>query len=367
MPVHKLFSHPALAPWIEGCDLALYQSMMRIISKLTLQVLPKPVLDTLRAISERLIPHIRESFQDQPQHVLRAKETPATLFAALLERALRVNLTAHAAANMLSNPANRDQMYIEWITIIKPRKVAEYVPTRGMDDTVALLVNEMRSLLNPQDVPWEIECLTIYGDVAVRAPRDSVPESTNATAASGVLDPWVNLLQNLTTRFPYASPADVVWCVERIGTAVMRDITLASGKSFGAWWVTKTWIDEMTCFLAEQGGFMRRTVSMMSVQVQEEPTNTKVTSRASGSRYSSGSDELNLPNMSQSQPGRAPFPPASKPKDTQMGLGNGNDLHDDSGIGIRTPDDEFPMDKFTFSPAVGGGQDVDGDVLQVAA
>src|SRR5687767_2925461 len=39
MPVHKLFSHPALAPWIEGCDLVLYQNMMRIISKLTLQVL----------------------------------------------------------------------------------------------------------------------------------------------------------------------------------------------------------------------------------------------------------------------------------------------------------------------------------------
>jgi regulatory factor X len=351
MPVHKLFSHPALASWIEGCDLVLYQNMMRIISKLTLQVLPKPVLDTLRAISERLVPHIKESFQGQPAHVLRAKETPATLFAALLDRSLRVNLTAHAAANMLSNPANRDQMYVEWITMIKPRKVAECIPTRGMDDTVGLLVNEMRDLLDPQNVPWDIECLTIYGDVAVRAPKQTDRENNANNAAHNVLDKWVNLLQSLTEKFPYASPSDIVWCVERVGTSVMRDITLSSGKSFGSWWVTKTWMDEMVCFLAEQGGFMRRTVTKAAPeQVLEETSATKVNARQPTSRYSSGSDELNLPNMSQSQPGRAPFPPVGKAKEATMGMGNGADTHDDSGIGIRTPDDEFTVDKFTFSP-----------------
>lgn len=353
MPVHKLFSHPAISPWIEGCDLVLYQSMMRIISKLTLQVLPKPVLDTLRAISERLISHIRESFQGQPQHVLRAKETPAALFAGLLDRALRVNLTAHAAANMLSNPANRDQMYVEWITMIKPRKVAECVPTKGMDDTVALLVNEMRDLLDPQNVPWDIECLTIYGDVAVRAPKQSDRENAANNAAHNVLDKWVHLLQSLPEKFPRASPAEIVWCVERVGTSVMRDITLSSGKSFGSWWVTKTWMDEMVCFLAEQGGFMKRTViTTVPDSTLEETSATKVNARQQNSRYSSGSDELNLPNMSQSQPGRAPFPSVSKAKENTMGPATGADIHDDSGIGIRTPDEDFNVDKFTFSPAL---------------
>lgn len=352
MPVHKLFSHPAIAPWIEGCDLVLYQSMMRIISKLTLQVLPKPVLDTLRAISERLIPHIRESFQGQPAHVLRAKETPATLFAGLLARALRVNLTAHAAANMLSNPANRDQMYLEWITLIKPRKVAECVPTRGMDDTVSLLVNEMRDLLDPQNVPWDVECLSIYGDIAIRAPKQSERENGANNAAHNVLDKWVNLLQSLPQKFPYASPEALVSGVERTGNVVMRDITLASGKSFGAWWVTKTWMDEMVWFLAEQGGFMKREVTAATPEAtMEETAATKVTARQQTSRYSSGSDELNLPNMSQSQPGRAPFPPVSKAKDVAAAMGNGADLHDDSGIGIRTPEDDFSVDKFSFSPA----------------
>ncbi len=93
MPVQKLFANPALAPWIEECDFILYQRMMRIISGLTLQVVPRPVIDTLRSISARLVSHIRDSFQGQPHHVIRAKEAPAAIFSRLLDRALRVNLT----------------------------------------------------------------------------------------------------------------------------------------------------------------------------------------------------------------------------------------------------------------------------------
>ncbi|KAF5126112.1 Transcriptional regulator RFX1 [Metarhizium anisopliae] len=351
MPVQKLFGHAAIAPWIEGCDYVLYQRMMSIISGLTLQVVPKPVLDTLRNISERLVPHIRESFQGQPQHVLSAKESPAALFSGLIDRALRVNLTAHAAANMLSNPANRDQMYVDWITMIRARKVAECVPTRGMDDVVDILVTEMRDLLDPVNVPWEVECLTIYGDVVTRSGRQTDDGSGANSTGQNVLERWVNFLQNLPNKFPYASHTDILWCVERVGTSVMRDLTLAQGKSFGSWWVTKTWVDEMVCFLAEQGGFMKQ--KPRAQQATNTSTNAETAEKESSrqnSRYSSGSDELNLSNVSQSQPGRAPFPPP--PNNNQATLGvSGGDPHDDSGIGIRTPEEEFPMDKFSFTGA----------------
>ncbi|KAM3456451.1 hypothetical protein MY3296_001730 [Beauveria thailandica] len=349
MPVQRLFGHEALAPWIEGCDYVLYQRMMRIISGLTLQVVPKPVLDTLRNISERIVPHIRESFQGQPQHVTAAKEAPAALFAGLIDRALRVNLTAHAAANMLSNPANRDQMYVDWITMIRARKVAECVPTRGMDDVVDLLVNEMRDLLDPVNVPWEVEVLTIYGDAASRNPRQA-NEGGAASTGQNVLDRWVNFLRLLPSRFAYASHADIVWCVERVGTAVMRDLTLSQGKSFGSWWVTKTWVDEMVCFIAEQGGFMKQRASP-SVNVTPNVEAAGKEASCQNSRYSNASEELNL---SQSQPGRAPFPPPvsnnnSKANNASCQPPADNDTHDDSGIGIRTPEEDFPMDKYTFA------------------
>ncbi|KAI0457953.1 RFX DNA-binding domain-containing protein [Xylaria acuta] len=344
MPVQKLFANPSLAPWIEQCDFVLYQRMTRIIAGLTLQVVPKTVLDTLRNISERLVRHIRESFQGQPKHVVRAKESPATIFAAILDRALRVNLTAHAAANMLANPANRTNMYIDWITMVRIRKVAECVPTRGMDDLVQVLLNDMRGLLAPVNVPWEIECLTLYGDVAQQNSQNSDMDASNVDNPQNMLDRWHQFLRSLPSRFPYARPADIVWCVQRIGTEVMRDLTIAQGKSFGSWWVTKCWIDEMVAFLAEQGGFMQsrsstvpadETKRSISVPIDTTGTNDPERRRTSGSVES----DVSRASNTQAQPDRAPFPPRVDSQDP---------LHDDSGIGIRTPEEDFPIEKFEF-------------------
>jgi len=348
-PVQKLLGNPSLAPWIEECDLILYQRMMGIVSGLTLQVVPKPVLDTLRNISERLVPHIRESFQGQPPHVIKAKEAPATIFAGLLDRALRVNLTAHAAANMLSNPANRDQMYHDWISMVRIRKVAECVPTRGMDDLVKLLLSEIKNLLDPVNVQWDFECMTIYGDVSARnGPRSTGEDGTNASS-SNALDRWVSFLWSLPGRFPYASATDIVWCVQRVGTAVMRDLTLSQGKSFGSWWVTKCWVDEMVCFMAEQGGFMKQQVTVVPARAPQPQRATKETSQqGSGSRNSSGSDEFNFSNLCQPQPDRAKFPAPSN-STSQDSTDMSANPHDDSGISIPTPEDELPMDKFGFA------------------
>lgn len=344
MPVQKLLGNPALAPWIERCDFILYQLMMSILSGLTLQVVPKPVMDTMKNITEKLVPHIRESFQGQPPHVIRAKETPAVLFTGLLDRALRVNLTAHAAANMLANPANRDQMYMDWISIVRLRRVAESVPTRGMDDLVSLLIEEMRNLINPTTVPWELECVTIYSEIAGRSNRQLNGEDEGNASEINVLDRWVEFLRELPAKFPYASHAELVWAVERVGTAVMRDLTLSQGKSFGSWWVTKVWLDEMVWFMTMQGGFMKMQNSQMTVT----PANTQLqTSTQESKTTSSRNDDLNLSNLPDGQAGRAPFPPVSQ-NQTTSGMGGG-DSHDDSGIGIRTPEDDFPMEKFGFT------------------
>ncbi|KAI1311488.1 RFX DNA-binding domain-containing protein [Xylaria venustula] len=342
MPVQKLFANPSLAPWIEQCDFILYQRMMRIVAGLTLQVVPKPVLDTLRSISERLVLHIRDAFQGQPRHVVRAKEAPATVFAALLDRALRVNLTAHAAANMLANAANRNSMYLDWITMVRIRKVAECIPTRGMDDLVQVLLSEMRNLLDPTNVPWDIECLTLYGDKYQQGGQNSHTDDTDGDSTHNMLDRWVHFLCSLPTRFPYATAADIVWCVQRIGTEVMRDLTIAQGKSFGSWWVTKCWIDEMVAFLAEQGGFMQTRSSIPAADHAKRSVSVPIDSADASQEeraHNQNSMDLDVAPASsmQAQPDRAPFPPRV----------DGNDP-DDSGIGIRTPEDDFPADKFDF-------------------
>lgn len=343
-PVQKLFGNPHLAPWIEECDFVMYQRMMKILSGLTLQVVPKPVLNTIRNISEQLVPHIRWSMEGQPDHVVLAKEGPATIFAALLDRLLRVNLTAHAAANMLCNSANRDQMYVDWVKMIRARKVAECVPTRAMDDVVEVMIHEVRDLLDPVDVPLDIDCLIIYANARSRGNGGSRDQTSSSD--SNVLDRWVTFLRSLPIKFPYASHADIVWCVERVGSAIMRDLTLSQGKSFGSWWVTKTWIDEMVCFLAEQGGFMKQRSTNAALSGSTPPAANKELSLPEAG-FSRGSKKVGMTHVSQTQPGRAPFPPPSS-KEAAMGT-NGGDANDDSGIGIRTPEDEFPRDKFSFA------------------
>ncbi|KAI1126041.1 RFX DNA-binding domain-containing protein [Nemania abortiva] len=348
MPVQKLFANPDLAPWIEQCDFVLYQRMVRIIAGLTLQVVPKTVLDTLRNISERLVPHIRESFQGQPRHVVRAKEAPATIFAAIIDRALRVNLTAHAAANMLANPANRTNMYIDWITMVRIRKIAECVPSRGMDDLVQVLLNEMRGLLDPVNVPWEIECLTLYGDMAQQSIQNPHDDDSSTNNPQNMLERWVQFLRSLPSRFPYSTPADIVWCVQRVGTEVMRDLTIAQGKSFGSWWVTKCWIDEMVAFLAEQGGFMQTHSSIRAADNTRRSTSVPIdtgNTTQQERRRSSESASLDVSHASntQAQPDRAPFPSQADSHDPLQA-----NNPDDSGIGIRTPEEDFHMDKFEF-------------------
>ncbi|KAG9249210.1 RFX DNA-binding domain-containing protein [Calycina marina] len=346
MPVQKLFAHPSMAPWIEQCDFAMYQKVMSVVAPLTLQVAPKPVLDSLRSISERLVKHIQGCFHGHPEHVVNAKVAPATLFAALLDRELRVNLTAHAAANMLSNPANRNQMYEDWITMVRTRKVAECVPTRGMDDVVNLLLNELRELLDPVSVPWDVEQHTPYGAVALRNGRQQqVPMDTMASTEN-VLDRWVTFLLSLPARFLYATHAEIVWCVQSVTTAVMRDITIAQGKSFGAWWVTKCWIDEMISFLAEQGGFMEyksslqdtaRTAGQLGVVVNGGSNHRQ-------NRYSSGSDDFVRENGHMEDAASLQRP---MDKGNQGTINSGT--HDDSGIGIRTPDDDFSASKYDYA------------------
>lgn len=360
MPVQKLFAHPSIALWIEECDFVMYQKMIRLLGHLTLEVVPQQILDTLHAISERLVAHIQTSFQGQPAHVINAKVAPATLFAGLLDRMCRVNLTAHAAANMLSHPPNRDQMYEDWISMVRLRKVAECIPTKAMDDVVTLLLSELRELLDPVSVPWEVESVTPYGDIIARTANEREPNIHTDSSTENVLDRWVNFLVSIPSRFPYASPADIIWCVERVGTAVMRDLTIKSGQSFGSWWVTKCWIDEMISFMAEKGGFMEYKTSRTTRNEASGDSQQNRAAESNPTLYNSGTiDDFGRQQYMNGSNDHGIM--MSGPMDaTSQAAMNAVAGHDDSGIGMRTPDDEFSMSKFNFSDAQMGTPTMDG-------
>lgn len=354
MPVQRTFAHPKVAAWIEKCDIMLYQRCTRLISHLSHQVIPQRVMASMRKIAEQLVGHIQESFRGQPEHVLDAKIGPATIFAGILDRMLRVNVSAHAMVREMSNGANRDQMFADWVQKINPRKIAECVPTRGMDDLVRLLVEEMRDLLSPEHVSPDVDT-QLYP-----APINGEDRGNDGKSH---LERFERFLLGLPQRFPYASHADIAWCVERVGTTIVRDMTLGVVPSYSSWWVVKVFLDEEIWFLAEAGGFLRtetiREITAGSRAISASRENGRQGSAAENERTQSPQAPA---TASPGQSDRAPFPP----KQHKEAPTEAPEIHDDSGIGIRTPDTDYPMDKFNFGPGENAA-DLDVDMETTSA
>ncbi|KAI4215016.1 MAG: hypothetical protein LQ351_002330 [Letrouitia transgressa] len=270
VPVQKLFAHASISPWIKECDWLMYQRMVKFVAPLALQVVPLKVIDTFRAISAKLAGHISTTFQNHPQHVRDAKLGPGTIFAGLLDRLLRVNATAHAAANMLTNDANRDQMWHDWVLYVKPTKAVESsLPGTGYLRTLRILATEVRHLLGPLRTMTYMGMDPIFEET-INGTHPHYSENSHSTAGGssteGVLDRWTNFLHTLPSLFPHADARMVLHCAGAVGDAALRDITMAQALSFGSWWVTKTWVDEMLLWMAEKGGFMDHTPSTMEMR-----------------------------------------------------------------------------------------------------
>ena len=394
VPVQKLLANPAMAPWIKECDWLMYQKMIRVVAPLTLQVVPKPVVDFLKAISKKLGGHIKSSFQSHPPHVIEAKLEPATVFASLLDRALRVNLAAHAAANILCNDANRDQMYEEWIMNVETVKIVQNeLPNCGYSEVLHILTNEIRPLLEPVKVSWEIGDGNERFEHAPRAP---------APSTEGVLNRWTSFLISLGERFPKADARTIMTCVNSVATAALRDITMNGGKSFGSWWITKLWLDEMLAWLAEKGGFMEhsapaRSESAFGSELRFLQDNASHISRpGTGSRsghntrFSSvdqefgnsinnnydGDNNFDVPISQNDNTYSNAEINSSMATGSQAALinpaGFGKDAnHDDSGIGMQMANEDLSMGKFGFGSdgdanaglGESSGNEVGGDVV----
>ena len=273
VPVQKLLAHPNIASWIKECDWLMYQKMIRFVSPLALQVMPSKVTETFRNISDRLSTHISTTFQNHPQHVRDAKLGPATVFAGLIDRLLRVNATAHAAANMLTNDANRDQMWRDWVYYVKPVSVVESsLPGRGYTRTLQILTNDVRELLGPLRAVSYTGMQQIYANAASSAGLVNSQQShyeMDDNSTSGLLDRWTTFLYGLSSRFPGIDARLLLHSVGEVSSAALRDITMAQALSFGSWWVTKVWVDEMLQWMAEKGGFLEHSPSSMEMRPQK--------------------------------------------------------------------------------------------------
>nr|POE65220.1 gpi mannosyltransferase 4 [Quercus suber] len=393
VPVQKLFTHPNLASWIEQCDLVMYRTMVRFVSRLTLQAAPVVVINILSNISNNLYAHISKTFANQPHHVLDAKLRPATVFGGLLYRLIRVNQSAHAAANLLTIDQNREQMWREWVTMVNPKRVMESeLPDCGFEETYKILTTEMRGLLEPLQAPAyhdDLYGLQAYnfkenGAFANFVQTPAGPSSRNGqsgVSTENVLDRWSTFLSSLPARFPQASARTLLHCISAVGTSALRDITIMNGVSYGHWWVLKIFVDEMALWMAEMGGFLEPKQTPMSRSSNRmfhtSPIENMNGQSNGGSRMSSaGVDTSNQQDIfgqsahqqQQHQQSFMPYPPSdlnnrqhrlhpsaqyqdlhSKPHRQQQQQQQQAQQHetdiDDSGIGMSLIEDDLNFSK----------------------
>ncbi len=249
VPVHKLFVHADIAPWIRECDWLMYQKMIQCVSNLTLQVVPPVVVKFLDTVQRSLHAHITQTFHGVPPHVLEAKLEPATLFACLLFRMLRVNQAAHAAANVLESQELRDLMWNDWVRLVNPKRIMESeLPNCGYEQVYKILTHDMRFLLEPISPDPFSEAGTHYENSADN-------HSINIMIDTSV-DRIAAFLSSLSIRFQHASARRIIDCVSLIGTAVMREMVIGTAQSYNSWLITKVFVDEMSMWLASLGGFL---------------------------------------------------------------------------------------------------------------
>jgi regulatory factor X, other len=271
----------------------LCQEITRILSPLALQVVPPTILNSLRSLSNTLPDHIQTTFSNHAQHLLRAKLVPATAFARLLTRLIRVNDTAHAAARFLANPADRELMRSDWLRFVSPKTIVQRELPCGEVLAESILRDEVVNLLSPEtkfsnggqngDSPttrnrpdntppprkrprtdvgpptfasFEATTTTAEPLLDPMTMVEQLPPSDQTSMTQGVLDRWAMWLCKLPERFPQVPPRVFLWCMESVGAGALRDITVAGGEGFGAWWVVRCWMDEWMGWIAEKGGFL---------------------------------------------------------------------------------------------------------------
>ncbi|KAK5115897.1 hypothetical protein LTR62_000353 [Meristemomyces frigidus] len=382
VPVQKLFHHQSLAPWIEQCDLVMYRTMVRFVSRLTLQAAPVVVINILSNISASLHGHIAKTFASQPEWVREAKLRPATIFAGLLYRLIRVNQSAHAAANLLTIDQNREQMWIEWVKTVNPKRVMEAeLPDCGYEEVYRIMTTEMRSLLEPLQrpanaddpygfSPYNFEDNGSFAQFLQN--QTGSRDGASGVSTENVLERWSTFISSLPGRFPHAPARTILHGISAVGTAALRDITIMNGQSYGHWWVLKIFVDEMALWLAEMGGFLEPTTGHVALQQGIPLYHSPVMdpTRPSASHHSSHRSSLapdvntngyilhtayigpNGPHQQQVYHSAASMPNQHLPQSHNMAFTahkpapsqHDTDI-DDSGIGMSL-EDEVTMSKF---------------------
>ncbi|OAX78111.1 hypothetical protein ACJ72_07584 [Emergomyces africanus] len=254
VPVHKLLTHPNVAPWIKECDWLMYQKMIAFVAPLTTQVVPEPVLNAFGSISKGLVAHIKDTLKTHPDHVSQARLSPARIFCHLLKRMLDVNQSAIAASAWLCHAENRTKMWEDFVSYIDPMDLVTKakVPNCSIGGVLNIMKDQIKSLIAPEDD--KSRDVQLY-DEELSYQKFSY-SSTDSSGYAPFPDRWISFILSLPVLFPHHKAQCIIDRADAIWTRLLHRLTLGGAQSFSAWWMTKVFFLEMMLWQAEKGGFM---------------------------------------------------------------------------------------------------------------
>ncbi|KAL7664782.1 RFX-type winged-helix domain-containing protein [[Candida] zeylanoides] len=236
-PVLKLYVSAPVHEWVRQCDEVTYRAMTKMLTKLHLQDVPEDVVQNLKVVASQYEPKLAVALTKVPRALAHLKSAEARRFVGGLARLVRVIETGHSATRILNNPAEKHAMLADWRRL----DVAEL----ALRDAPCSPANRQALLaaLQHEVVPALAQIL-----------------GATAGAAAGAEPPplavMAALLARLPSRFDRVNARLYILVACNLITTFLREISLAGGQGFGAWWVVRCWIDEFLNWYFELGGLL---------------------------------------------------------------------------------------------------------------
>lgn len=262
VPVSKLFNLECLAPWIQECDMRMYQQILRYMTPLVLQDVPEPVWNSFDRISQKLVGYLVTSFEEKcPAHVVAAKVMPAARFTNLLKKLRSAQASTVQVNRMLEHPQQRTQMWLDLCSVLDPEMVVQECvpPPESVQAIQGMLKYDLRALLSPDPDPLV--------DAAEQDPTSSYAQFFQTPMlVQGVLPPsetspellarLVAWLEHLPGAFEGHHPQCLLDWQTRFFRAIMNQFGTGGAMSYQSWWYLENFCHQMLAFMTELEGLM---------------------------------------------------------------------------------------------------------------
>ncbi|KAI9089989.1 RFX DNA-binding domain-containing protein [Phlyctochytrium arcticum] len=248
----ELINSPEIVEYVWRYDSLLYDTIMNLLLPNVLQMMPIQIIQAVRQFARQLEGWMLKSLAPYSQLLVSRKIEVAKVFIQQLRRHTSLNHLAQAAAAVLDNQEQVNQMLTDWnrIDFETIRDQASWVCECRKSDIMQIMEIDFRQLLQ----------------------------------TGGKLDHWTTWLETVVNRFLDESldPQRYVYVARQFllkwafySSLAMRDLTLRSATSFGSFHLLRLLFDEYIFYLVEQRianikAFEQQTQQQAQAQAQQQ-------------------------------------------------------------------------------------------------